>query len=322
MTGYLKRNQIFESNLLDDDGDDDNSDSSDESSSDEGEFDAEEDLEDDAKNKTQNIANKENSQNFASSSSSSATEEEDEEESHSSKDKYFANSRGMTRSETVEMLSSDTMPPPHPPPPPLPIQIDYVFGRSKKNPFKWQTVPNFDSNKSFYESFGPSLNEPYEHLKTVDEFFSAIFTNQLLEKIVEYTNIGLKLKYGEKIPEPVSLNELKAFIGLLITFGITKKRRISVEKIWKTHSVHWCPAATGAMSRDRFQLIFKFKNICFDDKRTRNERKNYNRKFYKMEECYLMFKNNLKSILNPSSKLCIDECLYACKCRCAFIQFM
>ena len=84
--------------------------------------------------------------------------------------------------------------------------------------------------------------------------------------------------------------------------------------------MHWCPMATGAMARNGFQIIFK--NICFDDERTREERKKQNRKFFKMEECFFIFKNNLKSLLIPSSNLCVDECLYACKSRCSFIQFM
>jgi hypothetical protein len=314
MSGFLKRTQIFENHLLDDD-DDDNSGSSDESSDDDEEIDFEEDVEEDNNEQTRIV---ESISKDGSSDTSYSSSSDEEEERITNKNTYFS-SQAIQRSETVEMISSDSMPPPPPPPPP-PVQVNYVFGRSKKNAFKWQTVPNFDSNKTFYESFGPRLNEPFKHLKTVDQFFSSVFTDQLLEKIVFYTNESLNLKYGEKVQEPISLNELKAFIGLLITFGITKKRKISVEKIWKPNSIHWCPVATGAMSRNRFQFIFK--NICFDDKRTRNERKKENRKFYKMEECYLIFKNNLNKILNPSSKLCIDECLYACKCRCAFIQFM
>ncbi len=241
MSGFLKRTQIFENHLLDDD-DDDNSGSSDESSDDDEEIDFEEDVEEDNNEQTRIV---ESISKDGSSDTSYSSSSDEEEERITNKNTYFS-SQAIQRSETVEMISSDS--------------------------------------------------------------------------IVFYTNESLNLKYGEKVQEPISLNELKAFIGLLITFGITKKRKISVEKIWKPNSIHWCPVATGAMSRNRFQFIFK--NICFDDKRTRNERKKENRKFYKMEECYLIFKNNLNKILNPSSKLCIDECLYACKCRCAFIQFM
>ena len=77
--------------------------------------------------------------------------------------------------------------------------------------------------------------------------------------------------------------------------------------------------ATGAMPRERFQLISK--NITFDDNREeiRQEKKKLSPKFFKMEQAFNIFKKNISGILWPSSQLCIDETLYACRARCMFI---
>ena len=58
----------------------------------------------------------------------------------------------------------------------------------------------------------------------------------ILDKIVEYTNIRLNLK---KInARPVTLNEIKAFIGLLILFGFAHKSKISINFFWSKKSCH------------------------------------------------------------------------------------
>ena len=41
-----------------------------------------------------------------------------------------------------------------------------------------------------------------------------------------------------------------------------------------------------------------------------------------MEEIFKIFKLSLISLVSPSSFLCIDETLYACRCRCNFIQLI
>ena len=249
----------------------------------------------------------------------------------------------MPRSFTVDMVETNfesvsipTAPTPPDPssPSPSPIrisqnqasaqtsisQVKYVYGRDKKSPFKWQTTPNFDENTKFSLEFAPMVQPAHLSLTTIEQFFSLIFTNSLLSKIVDYTNIRIKLKSINV--SPITINELKAFIGLLILFGLKKINHVSIHYIWSPKSIHWVPLATGTMSRKRFALIAH--EMTFDDNRAeiRHEKKKLNSKFYKMEEIFNVFKINISNILIPSSNLCIDETLYACRARCAFIQFM
>ena len=75
------------------------------------------------------------------------------------------------------------------------------------------------------------------------------------------------------------------------------------------------------MSRDRFKFLAN--NLTYGDnsfETRKNNQKKYG-KFYKMYEIFEIFKKNL-DLMHPSSRLCIDEELYACKCRFSFKQFM
>jgi hypothetical protein len=60
------------------------------------------------------------------------------------------------------------------------------------------------------------------------------------------------------------LNEIKAYVGLLILFGLTDKSKISIHYIWSKNACHYAPFATAALLRERFQLISN--NITFEDK--------------------------------------------------------
>lgn len=51
-------------------------------------------------------------------------------------------------------------------------------------------------------------------------------------------------------------------------------------------------------------------------------RKQNNIKFYKLNEIFDQFNFNIKSAFKPYKRLCIDETLYACRCRCSIIQYI
>ena len=115
----------------------------------------------------------------------------------------------------------------------------------------------------------------------------------------------------------VTVDEIYAYIGLLLLFGLTRKTDISVDELWCEKSIHYVPIASITMSRDRFQLICR--NICFDDIETRKQREH--NKFFKMDEIFNEFKSNLTLIV-PSYHLCVDEELYGFRGRCSFRQFI
>lgn len=113
--------------------------------------------------------------------------------------------------------------------------------------------------------------------------------------------------------------ELRAYIGLLLLFGMTKKGDVEVNEIWVTDSIHHCDWASASMPRDKFKIITSY--ITFDDNSTRNIRASTS-KYFKMNELFNIFRSNIKSALTPGKHLCVDEQLYSFRGHCKFRQYM
>jgi hypothetical protein len=101
-------------------------------------------------------------------------------------------------------------------------------------------------------------------------------------------------------------------------FGVTKKNHIEISEIWSFDSIHHIDYANACMSRDRFKLISR--TLAFDDINSRETRKND--KLGKFREILDIFDSNNTALLNPGSKLCVDEQLYCYRGRCNFKQYM
>lgn len=78
----------------------------------------------------------------------------------------------------------------------------------------------------------PTLNEPVRDLIDIIDFFNYFFDNDSINLVVNYTNKRLDEE------ERTTNNELKAFIGLLLMFGVTNKNEIDTAEIWSPDSVH------------------------------------------------------------------------------------
>ena len=197
-----------------------------------------------------------------------------------------------------------------------------ILGRqnSKKTniAFEW-----FDKPKVTFEEFpkmkAKILSEIENIEPLIETYFKMIVTLEMANRIAEYTNKKIKLinienlnylKYKEQVnrllKDPITVDDIYAFIGILLLLGITKKSDVNVEALWSETSIHYADFAVAAMSRDRFKLIAR--NLTFDDLNTRKDR--CNQKFYKMSEIFNIIKSNL-SLINPSFSLCVDEELYA-----------
>ena len=66
-----------------------------------------------------------------------------------------------------------------------------------------------------------------------------------------YVLISLYLNKDEStvFSEPFSILEIKAYIGLLLLFGVLKKRHVDIQEIWSPGNLHHFDYATSAMSR-------------------------------------------------------------------------
>jgi hypothetical protein len=229
----------------------------------------------------------------------------------------------MTRSSTVDMIDKSV----------FEEVASVIYGRTTKTkpkpPFEWssiqnQAIPPVSSQKD------AKIIEELKDERSIIVFFKMLLTEEIINLIIKYTNIRISLIENSKISnakyrakcekmknQEVSVDEMYSFIGLYIMFGLTGKSDVSIEEIWCEKSAQFAPFASVTMSRDRFQYISK--NICFDDIRTRENRKTH--KFHKMLEIFNLFKENLK-LIHPSDCLCIDETLYSFRGHCFCRQFI
>ena len=120
----------------------------------------------------------------------------------------------------------------------------------------------------------PGPRGPALQAKTPYEFWELFFTSEILELLVEKTNLLIRDKresYTQKSKARDSDNvETKAFLALLLLAGTYHSNKINLDDLWKTDG-------TGI---DVFRLTislhrFRFLLCCirFDDKATRASRK-------------------------------------------------
>jgi hypothetical protein len=180
-------------------------------------------------------------------------------------------------------------------------------------PFSWTKEPTLDSFKQLEKyNLVPQLTKNVENCETISDFFNFFINDQMIENIVSSTNKkilkhALKIKIKNQYLSPVTKIEIRGFIGLLILFGLLKKHDAEISRIWSTESVHSCHIATATMARERFQII----SVCltFDDIESREIRKPMCPKFYKINEYFGMFRDNIQSAFIPGAELCVDETL-------------
>lgn len=152
-------------------------------------------------------------------------------------------------------------------------------------------------------------------IETVDDFFRYVIDYTLVRDILSNTNKRLPQDAAELVE-----NEIYAYIGLLLLFGLSKKCDVEIREIWKKDSVHFLPLAVLTMSRNRFLQINR--HITFDDVDTRNVRKANDPKCYKIREMLTHFRNKIRQAIIPSEELCVDETLYSFRGKCSLRQYM
>lgn len=147
------------------------------------------------------------------------------------------------------------------------------------------------------------------HVKTAKEAFECYISPDIIQEVLRYTNL-----YGERHVEnwrPVTENELKCFIAVLIAAGRNKQNRLDVNMMWTQHGAWRIDFYRFAMSKKRFTQIF----IClrFDDPVTRPKR--FSESNDKLEPIRTVFnalsRNCERNFIAPQN-LTVDErlCLF------------
>ena len=127
-----------------------------------------------------------------------------------------------------------------------------LYGRQTKTkpkpPFEWFSNPNC-SFPNGIKSFEAKIIDELKEEKSIIVFFRRILDVEMMTSILNFTNLRISLINTSKflnvnyrkqverlISKKITLDELFAFVGLMILFGLTGKSNVSIEEIWSDKS--------------------------------------------------------------------------------------
>nr|BAD07480.1 putative transposase yabusame-W [Bombyx mori] len=157
------------------------------------------------------------------------------------------------------------------------------------------------------------------------ECWNIFVTSDMLQEILTHTNSSIRHRQTKTAAENSSaetsfymqettLCELKALIALLYLAGLIKSNRQSLKDLWRTDGTGVDIFRT-TMSLQRFQFLQN--NIRFDDKSTRDERKQTDN-MAAFRSIFDQFVQCCQNAYSPSEFLTIDEMLLSFRGRCLF----
>lgn len=185
----------------------------------------------------------------------------------------------------------------------------------------WSSDPTGLRKITFSEIPGLKFAPPLD-AKPVDYFFM-LAGDYFFEMVVNETNIyaeQLFLQKGQgRISEwkPVTKEELKVFIGLLLHMGTIQCAR--VQDYWKTHRLFNIPCFRSYMSRNRFLLILRC--LHFSRNPVDNEPQPEDR-LYKVKTLIDYFNEKMEAIYVPQKQLSLDESMVLYRGRLVFRQYI
>jgi hypothetical protein len=206
--------------------------------------------------------------------------------------------------------------------------------KSKKKPESpessdWEELesdndPDYEHNFRYSELPGPKHCPPQN--SNPIEYFNLFFTINLISTLVTETN-----RYAEQFFRnnpaarnrmnwvQVSLQEMKAFIAIVLNMGIIRKP--SIRSYWYTSSSQKCDWFGKVLSRNRFQAILKFFHITNSTTLPPHGSPDYNPcgRFQPLiDHANRLFHHYYV----PYQKLSVDESLVGTKKRVALTQYM
>ena len=113
----------------------------------------------------------------------------------------------------------------------------------------------------------------------------------------------------------VCVEEMKAFIGMLILLGIIKLPRL--EMFWQNSNKYiGIPGIANIISRNRFEQIFHFLHLADNTCDPRND------KFYKVRCFTTLLVSQFQSLYTLHQQVTIDESMIPFKGTLSFKQYM
>ncbi|XP_066596604.1 piggyBac transposable element-derived protein 4-like [Prorops nasuta] len=164
----------------------------------------------------------------------------------------------------------------------------------------------------------PALMNESLHCDKIFQFWEVLFTTEMRELIVKYTNIKIEstrrditTKGGvlQTYHHLTDLTEINGFVGLLYYMGIWKVNHVAVKELWANTEGY--TMFRSAMPGRRF--IFLSQSLRFDDKSKRSPNK-----FACIEDLWNMFIDKCGRNYKPHKLCTVDEQLLSFRGRCSF----
>ena len=173
----------------------------------------------------------------------------------------------------------------------------------------------------FEKQPGPLLNDESDD---PCDFFDTILGSKTYDYIADQTNLYASQQQQSSSTsttspssewEEVSRDEMRAFLGILITMGV--HRLPSLADYWSTHPLLGAPGITKGMSRDRSKYILK--NLHLNDNSNMQEEKLILISSTKLGLCYIRLSSTAYQL---HQQMAVDEAMVLFKGRSSIKQYM
>nr|XP_039253699.1 piggyBac transposable element-derived protein 4-like [Styela clava] len=200
----------------------------------------------------------------------------------------------------------------------------FVVSYNKSSMYNWTKSFEKRSIKQFGGQQGVKACQ-LNHTSTPIDCFFQFFNSTVLQFIADMTNLNavckihvmsVKKKAEEKEWKAVNVEEMKAFIGLIIAMGIIRLPNLRL--YWqKKNWIFDVSSFNKIMPRKRFCDIYKYLHFC-DEALARRSDDQKKDKLFKIRGLLSLILPSFESCYTPSRDIAIDETLIPFKGRISF----
>ena len=189
---------------------------------------------------------------------------------------------------------------------------------------EWSRTYNPPAGRPFVEpSPGPTQRYPAD--TKAGAFFDQMFTDDIWDMIVTETNryhdqqAASEPNKHKRKWDPVTKDEMKAFIGITIHMGIVKLPRMAM--YWSTDNLVHQGSVSSVMTQTRFFQIWRYFHLADNTQSLPREDPRFD-KIYRVREFLDIIVRNAQHLYRLDQDVSIDETMVPHKGRLSFKQYI
>ncbi|XP_064467718.1 piggyBac transposable element-derived protein 4-like isoform X1 [Ornithodoros turicata] len=168
-----------------------------------------------------------------------------------------------------------------------------------------------------HNNHGPTCSRRLNERSTALDAFTLYFDTHGMQHIVEQTNLYALQKY-KRGWEPLTNDELRAYIGMLILISINPMHQLQM--YWSSDSFFHVKEITRVMTYKRFQMITTCLHLNDNAKMSQRGKEGFDCA-YKVRPLIKMMNERFQAEYSPSSHLAVDECLILLNGHSSMMQY-